>query len=202
MFRWELTSCTRRPASTSVVLEIIDHFEHVPETDAVSIRTTDLQSLVSDNWSHEELVVYSIPVPNHPTFLLTVTLSGQRSMAHCWIEVPAFLSGIYQSVSYRSPNHEWWWCLIARLLPGGYDRRIKQMEGHIKTLFAFPTCQKVEKKNRPSLKAPDLPENLWTQNALMKHHWYILVQTAGAPGGRASEGPNLSDDNGNDGGKR
>ena len=89
-----------------MVLENIDHFEHVPETDAVSIRTTDLQSLVSDNWSHEELVVYSIPVPNHPTFLLTVTLSGQRSMAHCWIEVPAFLSGIYQSVSYRSPNHE------------------------------------------------------------------------------------------------
>ena len=91
-----------------MVLENIDHFEHVLETDAVSTRTTDLQSLVPDNWSHEELVVYSIPVPNHPTFLLTVTLSSQRSMAHCWIEVPTFLSGIYRSVSYRSPNHGVW----------------------------------------------------------------------------------------------
>ena len=105
IFSWALTSWARRLASTLVAFQNVDGFNHIPETDAVSICTADL---VVDNWSREDLVVCSVPMPNHLTFLLTITLSSQRSTIRCWTGEPALpqvLFRIYRSVSCLRPDN-------------------------------------------------------------------------------------------------
>ena len=105
IFSWALTSWARRLASTSVALRNVDDFDQVLGMDAVSIHTIDL-ALVS--WSQEDLVVCSVPMPNHLTFLLIITLSSQRSMIHCWIGAPALpqvLFRTYRSVSCLRPDN-------------------------------------------------------------------------------------------------
>ena len=95
------------------------------------------------------------------------------------------------------PTYGWWWCLIAWLLPGGYDPRTKMVEGRIQTPFTFWTSQKVQKAKHPSHMAPNPSANLPAEK---KHpsHGCVLAQTTDAPERRANESWNLSgnDDNG------
>ena len=71
---------------------------------------TSTTGLALVNWSQEDLVICSVSIPNHLTFLLTVTLSSQRSTIHRWIGAPALppqvLSRTYRSVScHPRPNY-------------------------------------------------------------------------------------------------
>ena len=132
--------------STLVALQNVDNFDHVLETDTVSIHTTDL-ALV--NWSWEDLVVCSVPTPDHLTFLLPICspVRGPQFIAGLghWPYPKSSLKhiGQYHVHGQTILTYSWWWCLIAWLLPGGYDPRTKVVGGHIQTpprLTTPPQC--------------------------------------------------------------
>ena len=84
---------------------------------------TSTTGLALVNWSQEDLVICSVPIPNHLTFLLTVTLSSQRSTIHDsslnWGTGPtpkSLLEHIGQYHVIRGQTiltYGWRWCLIA-----------------------------------------------------------------------------------------
>ena len=135
---------------------------------------TSTTGLALVNWSQEDLVICSVPISNHLTFLMTVTLSSQRFTIHRRIGAPvlppkSFLEHIGQYHVIRGQTiltYDWWWCLIVWLLPGRYDHRIEMVEGHIQGWpFTFRTCEQEEKTKDPSHMAPSSSAKLPVEEA-------------------------------------